>query len=62
VSPKGGYVQELSGGEIVVGTVTLPDLAPFPDVATLTQKRAKATGLEDFLAGRTGRTSMQDTK
>lgn len=44
------FLNELSGAEIQVGTVEIPDVAPFPDVATLTQKQAKKAGLEDILA------------
>ncbi|MFQ5872677.1 MAG: cytochrome-c peroxidase, partial [Dehalococcoidia bacterium] len=53
------FLEELSGEEITIGKVVLPDYAPFPDVATLTQKDAKRIGLEDFLAIRTGRVGMK---
>lgn len=56
------FLLELSGKEIVVGEVSVPKIAPFPDVATLTQKQAKTTGLEDFLAIQSGRTSMKNMK
>ncbi|ETW96772.1 MAG: hypothetical protein ETSY1_25255 [Candidatus Entotheonella factor] len=44
------FLEELSGDEIQVGAVEVPEIAPFPDVATLTQKQAKTAGLEDILA------------
>ena len=56
------FLTELSGKEITVGEVTVPEVAPFPDVATLTQKQAKTAGLEDFLAIRASRTSMKIMK
>ncbi|MBI4639815.1 MAG: cytochrome-c peroxidase [Candidatus Tectomicrobia bacterium] len=44
------FLEELSGEEITIGGVAVPDYAPFPDVETLTQQEAKRIGLEDFLA------------
>jgi cytochrome c peroxidase len=44
------FLEELSGEEITIGEVVVPDYAPFPDVETLTQQEAKRIGLEDFLA------------
>ena len=49
------FLEELSGEEISVGEVVVPNMAPFPDVATLTQKDAKRIGLEDVLRARDGR-------
>lgn len=43
------FLEELSGEAIDVGEVEVPDIAPFPDVATLTQKQAKTAGLEDVI-------------
>lgn len=53
------FLEELSGDEIKIGDVVLPEMAPFPDVVTLTQKDAKRIGLEDFLAARASRMSMK---
>ena len=49
------FLEELSGEAIDVGEVVVPEIAPFPDVATLTQKQAKTAGLEDILATQTQR-------
>ncbi len=44
------FLEELSGDEIRIGDVNVPDYAPFPDVETLTQREAKIRGLEDYLS------------
>ncbi len=49
------FLEALSGDEIQVEAVKVPNVAPFPDVATLTQKQAKTAGLEDILALRAKR-------
>ncbi|RMF83758.1 MAG: cytochrome-c peroxidase [Nitrospinota bacterium] len=53
------FLEELSGEEISVGEVVVPNYAPFPDVESLTQAQAKRIGLEDFLTIRQGLFGMR---
>ncbi len=43
------FLEELSGAEIKMALPAVPPYAVMPDVATLTQKQAKRTGLESYL-------------
>lgn len=54
------FLEALSGDEIQVGEVEVPGVAPFPDVANLTQKQAKTAGLQDILAIRSSRLSKRN--
>lgn len=46
------FLEEISGPEIRIGSVRVPEMKPFSDVKSLTQKKAKITGLEFYLHAR----------